>query len=309
MGLYPDPGRPNTSPSKQNLDSSSPPPRRSLSLILSFDSLSRVPSAVGAALRLQAAARAPALLAAAQGSGAASASKPPRRAPALPPPPSRRPALRLQAAAQGSDAASASKPPPRPPGPGLLAGRPPSSSSKQPPCRIGVVPARCRQLVEEEAVPARCRRSSILVWAPCCQRRCDHHLRLKTAQANPLQLQMKVSEVGVSTSSSSAGQNEDPNQVIVSGVGGDTRNQEEGQHTLSTEEILALDDDDPEKEEVAGSTGKRKKRCTSVVWQYFTKKTVVVEVDGKKYEQLWGYCNFPRCKQRRWIFARLKQAN
>ncbi|KAF0934275.1 hypothetical protein E2562_024465 [Oryza meyeriana var. granulata] len=89
---------------------------------------------------------------------------------------------------------------------------------------------------------------------------------------------MKVSEVG---------QNEDPNQVIVSGVGGDTRNQEEGQHTLSTVEILALDDDDPEEEEVAGSTGKRKKRCTSVVWQYFTKKTVVVKVDGKKYEQLW----------------------
>ncbi|KAF0892384.1 hypothetical protein E2562_015458 [Oryza meyeriana var. granulata] len=109
---------------------------------------------------------------------------------------------------------------------------------------------------------------------------------------------MKVSEVGVLTSSSSAGQNEDPNQVIVSGVGGDTRNQEEGQHTLSTVEIIALDDDDPEEEEVAGSTGKRKKRCTSVVWQYFTKKTVVVEVDGKKYEQLWGYCNFPRCKQR-----------
>ncbi|KAF0888893.1 hypothetical protein E2562_019400 [Oryza meyeriana var. granulata] len=108
---------------------------------------------------------------------------------------------------------------------------------------------------------------------------------------------MKVSEVGVSTSSSSAGQNEDPNQVIVSGVGGDTRNQEEGQHTLSTKEILALDDDDPEEEEVAGSTGKRKKKCTSVVWQYFTKKTVVVEVDGKKYEQMWDYCNFPRCKQ------------
>jgi hypothetical protein len=39
---------------------------------------------------------------------------------------------------------------------------------------------------------------------------------------------IKVSEVGVSTSSSSAGQNEDPNQVIVSGVGGDTWNQEEG---------------------------------------------------------------------------------
>ena len=52
---------------------------------------------------------------------------------------------------------------------------------------------------------------------------------------------MKVSEVGVSTSSSSAGQNEDPNQVIVSGVGGDTLNQEEGQRTLSTEEIVALE--------------------------------------------------------------------
>jgi hypothetical protein len=34
------------------------------------------------------------------------------------------------------------------------------------------------------------------------------------------------------------------------------------------------------------------------VWKYFTKETVVLEVDGKKYEQLWGYCNFPKCKQR-----------
>jgi hypothetical protein len=57
--------------------------------------------------------------------------------------------------------------------------------------------------------------------------------------------------------------------VIVSGVGGDTRNQEEGQRTLSTKEIVALDDGDPEEEEVARSTGKRKKRYTSVVW-YFT---------------------------------------
>lgn len=83
------------------------------------------------------------------------------------------------------------------------------------------------------------------------------------------------------TSASSAGQNE----VDVNG-------------NLSTAEILALDDDDPEAEEVAGLTGKRKKRCTSAVWQYFTKRVVEVEVDGKKYEQLWGYCNFPKCKQR-----------
>jgi len=31
------------------------------------------------------------------------------------------------------------------------------------------------------------------------------------------------------------------------------------------------------------------------VWNYFTKKKLVVEVNGKKYEQLWGFCNFPNC--------------
>jgi hypothetical protein len=34
------------------------------------------------------------------------------------------------------------------------------------------------------------------------------------------------------------------------------------------------------------------------LWKHFTKKTEIVEVDGKKYEELWGYCKFPRCKQR-----------
>jgi hypothetical protein len=34
------------------------------------------------------------------------------------------------------------------------------------------------------------------------------------------------------------------------------------------------------------------------VWKFFTKRTLVVEVDGKKYEQLWGHCNFPKCKQK-----------
>jgi hypothetical protein len=32
------------------------------------------------------------------------------------------------------------------------------------------------------------------------------------------------------------------------------------------------------------------------MWKYFTKKIEIVEVDGKKYEQMWGYCKFPRCK-------------
>lgn len=47
---------------------------------------------------------------------------------------------------------------------------PPSSSSKQPPCEIIVMADRCCQLVEEEVVPARCHRSSMLVRAPCWAR-------------------------------------------------------------------------------------------------------------------------------------------
>ncbi|CAA0820254.1 Unknown protein [Striga hermonthica] len=151
-----------------------------------------------------------------------------------------------------------------------------------------------------KAVPSRCRRTSISVWGPCCQTRRSQHLRLKTAAADPLlvstvfpplsQSNLRVCKVnvGVSSASCSVAQNEDtvpPNQ--------------EANH-LSNEEIIALDDEDAEAEgeEVGGTTGKRKKRCTSAVWQYFTKKTVVVEVDGKKYEQLWGYCNFPKCSAR-----------
>jgi hypothetical protein len=82
--------------------------------------------------------------------------------------------------------------------------------------------------------------------------------------------------------------------------GSDIQTQNQG--TVPTADLIALDEDDDddgegEGEEVPG-TSKRKKRCTSIVWKYFTKKTEIVEVDGKKYEQLWGYCNYPRCKQR-----------
>jgi len=61
---------------------------------------------------------------------------------------------------------------------------------------------------------------------------------------------------------------------------------------------LEEDEEDDEDQEQAQLTGKRRKRCTSAVWKYFTKKVEVVEVNGQKYEQLWGYCNFPKCKQR-----------
>ncbi|CAD6229250.1 unnamed protein product [Miscanthus lutarioriparius] len=52
------------------------------------------------------------------------------------------------------------------------------------------------------------------------------------------------------------------------------------------------DDDDPEQ---ARLSGKRFKKLTSWVWQYFTKKKEYVEVEGKLVEELWGHCNFSRC--------------
>jgi hypothetical protein len=76
--------------------------------------------------------------------------------------------------------------------------------------------------------------------------------------------------------------------------------QTQTQGALGTQDILAIDDDEEEdvEEEEANGSGKRKKRCTSAVWKFFTERTLVVEVDGKKYEQLWGHCNFPKCKQK-----------
>jgi hypothetical protein len=58
--------------------------------------------------------------------------------------------------------------------------------------------------------------------------------------------------------------------------------------------VIDIDDDNGQSE--IGGTGKRWKRCTSFVWDYFTKKVKIVEVDGKTYKQLWGHCNFPKCK-------------
>lgn len=58
-----------------------------------------------------------------------------------------------------------------------------------------------------------------------------------------------------------------------------------------------LDDDKEEGEGHAiGNNQKRQKRCTSWVWEYFTKKNMVIEENGKNYEQVWGHCNFARCK-------------
>jgi hypothetical protein len=60
------------------------------------------------------------------------------------------------------------------------------------------------------------------------------------------------------------------------------------------------DDDleDAEDEEEAHLSGKRFKKCTSWVWNYFTKKKEFAQVEGKEVEEIWGYCNFSRCDQR-----------
>ena len=41
--------------------------------------------------------------------------------------------------------------------------------------------------------------------------------------------------------------------------------------------------------------GKRAKKSTSEVWQYFTKYTVTVKVNGKEENQLWAKCNVKGC--------------
>jgi len=68
--------------------------------------------------------------------------------------------------------------------------------------------------------------------------------------------------------------------------------------TRAPEVVVVDDQEDEEDKDQVHLTGKRKKKCTSDVWNYFTKKIEIVEVDGKQYEQLWGYCDFPKCKQR-----------
>lgn len=45
-----------------------------------------------------------------------------------------------------------------------------------------------------------------------------------------------------------------------------------------------------------GQSGKRQKRCTSRVWDHFTKKDLVIEDNGKIYTQKWAYCNHPKCR-------------
>jgi hypothetical protein len=65
-------------------------------------------------------------------------------------------------------------------------------------------------------------------------------------------------------------------------------------NVAAAQNVIDIYDDNDQSE--IGETGKRWKRCTPFVWDYFTKKVKIVEIHGKTYKQLWGHCNFPKCK-------------
>jgi hypothetical protein len=62
------------------------------------------------------------------------------------------------------------------------------------------------------------------------------------------------------------------------------------QPILVDSEPVNINDDDDE------HGAKRQKKCTSEVWQYFTRETKTVTINGKNYTEKWASCNFPRCK-------------
>jgi hypothetical protein len=82
-------------------------------------------------------------------------------------------------------------------------------------------------------------------------------------------------------------------RVSIGTDGSGTHTQEQGDDVAPNPNVVIVDD-----RAESQTTTKRQKKCTSDVWQYFTKKTDIVEVNGKKYEQCWGYCNFPNCKSK-----------
>ncbi|CAA0826225.1 Unknown protein [Striga hermonthica] len=114
-------------------------------------------------------------------------------------------------------------------------------------------------------------------------------------------------------SGSSQPASDDANQMVSSGSGTGTHEQghvagidgngiqSRGPDNATTNDaIIEVEEDgdgyEDEAGELTGGDGRRPKKLTSFVWEYFTKKTEIVEMDGKKYEQKWGYCNYPNCK-------------
>jgi hypothetical protein len=79
--------------------------------------------------------------------------------------------------------------------------------------------------------------------------------------------------------------------------GGSSSNDNGGSHAHAMGgNVTTIEIDVTDINQDGSPAGKRAKKCTSDVWQYFTKKDEIVEVDGNKYVQTWGYCNFPKCR-------------
>lgn len=74
----------------------------------------------------------------------------------------------------------------------------------------------------------------------------------------------------------------------------------QGQQGTDAANAIAVQDDEPvQVKDEDDPSGKRLKKCTSDVWQYFTKKKIVIEDNGKIYVQAWALCNFPnKCKHK-----------
>ena len=75
--------------------------------------------------------------------------------------------------------------------------------------------------------------------------------------------------------------------------------QVQGQQGRNTTDAIIIEGDEPVQdgdvdEPLVG--GKRRKRCTSNVWEYFIKKQVIKEDNGKTYLQVWAHCKQPGCK-------------
>ncbi|KAK8453774.1 hypothetical protein SEVIR_5G340775v4 [Setaria viridis] len=80
-------------------------------------------------------------------------------------------------------------------------------------------------------------------------------------------------------------------------AGGGNVGQQGLQGTYTTNAII-IEGDEPAPVEDDQHCGKRQKRCTSDVWQYFTKKRVVIEDNGKTYVQVWAHCKWLKCKHK-----------
>jgi len=74
----------------------------------------------------------------------------------------------------------------------------------------------------------------------------------------------------------------------------------------STASAISVDGDEPVQEGDV-PCGKRHKRCTSNVWQYFTKNRVVIEDNGKAYVQLWVIAIGPNAITRVDVRATMEQ--